>query len=186
MRPKGKSKSTLLSPESQKAKKQAQKQAKASKESVKIHMLYARSDFQKGDLENAHMQAGWACEKLKADDLDTEPIEFLGEIKIELGDLDGARDCFLQAVARKEKGSREILEFGDEAKYLWLGQLSTAEEAVAWYMKGADVLVNVLNKYEGEAVLHIKRKLSTTYCSLVELYLTDLWYTSSLSELTVA
>lgn len=174
MRPKGKTKSTALSPASQQAKKEAQKQKRKTKEAIHIHMYNARRFFQAGDLENAAMNASWACEKLSEDNPDTEPFEFWGEVQIECDNLEGARKCFLEAVRRKEKGDGNV-EFGDDAKYSWLGQLSTGLEAVEWYKKGQDVLLKVLEKVADEQELEVKKRLSVTCCSIVELYLTDLW-----------
>jgi hypothetical protein len=171
MRPKGRTKSTPLSPESQKAKKEAQKKMKKVKEGLRMHMQNARSYFVQGNLESAHMNAGWACEVVMEENLDdTEPFELLGEIKIDFEDLEGAKECFFEAVRRREKVPVEKSQDGDEAKFQWLGQLSTGQEAVEWYLKGTEVL-KVLAQQDS----FYRVQLSTTFCSLVEIYLTDLW-----------
>jgi hypothetical protein len=105
------------------------------------------------------------------------PIELLGEINIELGEIEQARECFLEAVRRKE-GSVER-ELGEEGKFLWLGQLSSEEEAEKWYVLGVEVLVRLVDGIaEDEKRQSVREKISEVYCSLIELYLTDLWYDS--------
>lgn len=176
MKPKGKTKSTTLSPESQKARNRAKVNAKRAKESVTEKCNMARQALAAGDLDAANEWAMGACKLLNEDSVNTEPIELLGEIRIEMGSLETAKECFLEAVRRREVLPLESLEFGDEGKYLWLGQLSTAEEAVDWYTKGTEILLRILDRVKVKEEQKVKRKLCEIYCSLVELYLTDLWY----------
>jgi len=173
MKPKAKSKSTKLSPTEQKARKQDQDSTK----SILSLCSRARLSLEQGELSTAHDLASRACALLPKDSPNVHPIELLGEINIELGEIEQARECFLEAVRRKE-GSVER-ELGEEGKFLWLGQLSSEEEAEKWYVLGVEVLVRLVDGIaEDEKRQSVREKISEVYCSLIELYLTDLWYDS--------
>lgn len=177
MKPKQKSKSTKLSPEAQKAKVKAKRAA----ESINELCSRARTALENGELDTAHELATKACSVLKADSPNVHPIELLGEIKIELGEIEQARECFLEAVRRRETVSEQSIEAGEEGKFLWLGQLSSEEEAVKWYTRGAETLLRLVDTItDDEKRKPIHEKISDVYCSLIELYLTDLWYSSSI------
>lgn len=86
-----------------------------------------------------------------------------------------------------------------------LAQLSTGQEAVDYYKKGIELIVAEYEKQEADAANdHLQPKssksdehdddeedsgkitksdISTAYCSLAELYLTDLWYSFYISSL---
>ena len=171
MKPKPKSKSTKLSPSEQKARKADQSFTKS------INSLYTRSRtaLEEGELATAHDLASRACTLLPKDSPNVHPIELLGEIKIEMGEIEQARECFLEAVRRKEGGLET--ELGEEGKFLWLGQLSSEEEAEKWYLQGVEVLLRLLGLIaEDEKKRVVREKISEVYCSLIELYLTDLWF----------
>src|SRR5579859_4120135 len=174
MKPKAKSKSTKLSPSEQKARKQDS----VSTKSITSLCSRSRTVLEEGDLSTAHDLASRACTILPKDSPNVHPIELLGEIKIELGEIEQARECFLEAVRRKE-GQQEK-ELGEEGKFLWLGQLSSEEEAEKWYNLGVEVLLRLVDTItEEEKKGAVREKISEVYCSLIELYLTDLWYLSS-------
>jgi hypothetical protein len=173
MKPKQKSKSTKLSPEAQRAKLKAKRTA----ESITDLCSRARSALEDGEIDTAHELATKACGVLKADSPNVHPIELLGEIKIELGEIEQARECFLEAVRRRENVAEQNIEAGEEGKFLWLGQLSSEEEAVKWYNRGVDTLLQLVGTIAGDKQRKpIHQKISEVYCSLIELYLTDLWY----------
>lgn len=74
-------------------------------------------------------------------------------------------------------------ELGEEGKFLWLGQLSSEEEAEKWYNLGVEVLLRLSESVtEEEKRGVVREKISEVYCSLIELYLTDLWYSISVKE----
>src|SRR5579859_3862686 len=171
MKPKQATKSTKLSPA-------AQKKAKSEKDTAKsIQSLCSRSRaaLEEGDLSVAHDLASRACAIVPRDSHNVHPVELLGEILIELGEIEQARECFLEAVRRREGVSG--VEPGEEGKFLWLGQLSSEEEAEKWYNLGVEALNKFLESTEDERQKKaIQEKISEVYCSLLELYLTDLWY----------
>jgi tetratricopeptide (TPR) repeat protein len=171
MKPKSK-KSTKLSPAAQKAKRAAG----ASEDTAKtISSLIARSRtaLEDGDLDGAHSLAARACQLLPAESPNVQCIELLGELNIEAERFDEARECFLEAVRRRQDVPPNP---GEEGKFLWLGQLSEGEESQTWYLKGIEILKRIVEIAEDEnAQKKARNKLCESYCSVVELYLTDLW-----------
>lgn len=112
-------------------------------------------------------------------------LNLLGEIYVELGEIDAARQYFLQAAAIDEDGTIGEDVGGGAEKFLWLAQLSEegGQDSVDWYESGASSLriqiQALLDKKklsaEGEAMLEEKRrKLATALCGVVEVYMTDL------------
>jgi tetratricopeptide (TPR) repeat protein len=173
MKPKTLSKSTKLSPAAQKAQKAVKDTAKA----IASLCSRSRTALEEGELTTARELASRACEILPKDSPNVHPIELLGEINIELGEPEQARECFLEAVRRREDVAGGKLEAGEEGKFLWLGQLSSEEEAEKWYNLGADTLIRFIESTtDDEKRKPIHDKICEVYCSLIELYLTDLWY----------
>lgn len=81
--------------------------------------------------------------------------------------------CFLKAVeASPEDGHR---------KYLCLGQLSQGQDAIKYLLKGIDILIRQLNSQDDSAAASTSTQditnfdVSTAFCSLAEVYLTDCW-----------
>src|ERR1700736_135336 len=118
MKPKALSKSTKLSPAAQKAQKSQKKTAKA----IASLCSRSRTALEEGELSTAHDFASRACGILPKDSHNVHPIELLGEVNIELGEIEQARECFLEAVRRREGIASENIEAGEEGKFLWLGQ----------------------------------------------------------------
>jgi len=133
---------------------------------------------------------------LSGSDVDTAlrlpALDLLGEIYIELGEADEARNVFLQAVKLDPDGSLGNEVSGGADKFLWLAQLCDqgGQESVDWFEKGAVVLRRELGQYEGralseqdEVIQEIKRtKLSNALCGAAEVYMTDLRSVSQLYE----
>ena len=65
------------------------------------------------------------------------------------------------------------------AKYLYLGQLTTGLEAVTHITRGIEILKRDNDgEVEGadeEVPLQGREELSSAYCALAEIYLTDAW-----------
>jgi len=182
MKPKNKSKSTRLSPAAQKARK-VEKQSSDSAKTISSLMSRSRAALEEGDLQTAHDLAFRTCSLLPNDSPNVHPLELLGEIQIELGEFERARECFLEAVRRREGVAAETFELGEEGKFLWLGQLSTEEDAEKWYLKGVEMLQHILERTrEEEHRRRIREKVCDVYCSIVELFLTDLWFYYSFSS----
>ncbi|XP_077431976.1 uncharacterized protein LOC144057872 isoform X2 [Vanacampus margaritifer] len=120
------------------------------------------------------------CQRaLDLESTNLQTIDMLGHISSELGDTEKAKGVFLRAV--------ELSPDVGHSKYMYLGQLHTGQEAVDYYTKGIQVLVSALDKQaqttaQAGAAAHVDEDLelptmkdvSMAYCSIAELYLTDL------------
>ncbi|KAH6625967.1 hypothetical protein B0J18DRAFT_126973 [Chaetomium sp. MPI-SDFR-AT-0129] len=116
-------------------------------------------------------------------------LSLLGQIHVELGDIDSAHAFFAAAVKADEDGSLPEDLGGGPEKFLWLAQLSQegGQDSVSWFERGASALraqIQVLtSELESrpltrdvqEALIADKRKrLAEALCSVVEVYMTDL------------
>lgn len=111
-------------------------------------------------------------------------INLLGEINIELGDADTAREYFTVAAALDPHGALPEARGGGPEKFFWLAQLCEegGAESVQWYEAGADVLRRQIGELEGRAtgseaqplLEEKRRKLANALCGIAEVYMTDL------------
>jgi tetratricopeptide (TPR) repeat protein len=116
-------------------------------------------------------------------------LSLLGQIHVELGDIDSAHAFFTAAVKADEDGSLPEDIGGGPEKFLWLAQLSDegGQDSVSWFERGAAALRSQiqalteslesrpLTRDAQEAVIAEKRKrLAETLCAVVEVYMTDL------------
>ena len=180
MKPKARSrKSTKLSPAAQKARKSEKESTDVTKTITSL-IQRSRAALEEGEIETAHQLAYRANLLLPKNSTHVQPIELLGELNIELEKFDDACECFMEAIKRRENVASESFEVGEEAKFLWLGQLSNGETSQKWYLRGIDVLQGILTRTadnELQTKIKIQEQLCSGYCSVTELYLTDLWYT---------
>ncbi len=97
----------------------------------------------------------------------TGALDALGEVLVSLDEREEAKGVFQRSV--------ELSPALGFSKWMYLGQLSSGEEAAACFHSGMGLIRKEL---EGGSVAHsqdfLKRRLSEAYCSLVELYMTDL------------
>ena len=115
-------------------------------------------------------------------------VNLLGEICVELGEIEEAMIYFEHAVSLDPEGKvPEAMGEGAE-KFLWLAQLCEegGKVSVDWYEKGVTALQHEIAAIESgqvkgldkEALLLLrvekKRKLANALCSIVEVYMTDL------------
>ncbi|KAE9376843.1 putative UPF0661 TPR repeat-containing protein C16D10.01c [Stipitochalara longipes BDJ] len=155
-------------------------------ESPSILLAQATAALQQGDIAAAVKPAKRAASLLDLQSEEALPaLSLLGEIHIELGEIDAARQYFLQAAAIDEDGTIGEDVGGGAEKFLWLAQLSEegGQDSVDWFEKGAVCLrIQIqhlldqknLNK-AAEALLEEKtRKLTGALCAVVEVYMTDL------------
>lgn len=123
--------------------------------------------------------AGLFCQRaLDVESTNLQALDMLGHIYSELGDTQKAKGAFLRAV--------ELSPDDGHSKYMYLGQIHTGKEAVDYYTKGIQVLLSALEKQEtttpaGAAALPDEnselptaKDVSVAYCSIAEIYLTDL------------
>lgn len=116
-------------------------------------------------------------------------LSLLGQIHVELGEVDTARDCFAAAVRVDEDGTLPEDLGGGPEKFLWLAQLSEdgGRDSVSWFERGAAALRAQIQQLserldslpqtrdQQETVINEKRrKLADTLCAVAEVYMTDL------------
>lgn len=113
--------------------------------------------------------------------LDLEPtnlntLDMLGNICAELGNEEKAKQVFLRAVALSpEEG---------HSKYMYLGQVHSGMEAVQYFGKGIEAMLNALEKQTTPAAAAAaislddpgvtNKDISVAFCSIAEIFFTDL------------
>lgn len=124
----------------------------------------------------------------------------LGETKVSMGDQEGARQDFERAIALlndEDEFCDEILKAeGIENKaslYMNMGQLSSDDEALRAYNKGVELLETAIlfresretlsecktdddNSDGSNPVNELRKQLCGAYCTIAELYMTDLCF----------
>lgn len=181
-----------------KAKAQLKKTSSANTKPPKQLLAEATAHLEQGDATSAVSLAKQALSTA----LDTDDARacaahnLLGEIHVELGEIDAARTYFLAAVAIDTDGALPEDVGGGAEKFNWLAQLSEdgGADSVQWYDKAAACLraqVQVLTDAVAEAkrkgsahgtlekelegrVEEKKLKLAETLCAVAEVYMTDL------------
>ncbi|KAA8567105.1 hypothetical protein EYC84_010174 [Monilinia fructicola] len=151
-------------------------------------LIQATKCLQEGDIEGAVPFAKKALELVDVQAVEALPtLNLLGEIHVELGDIDSARQYFMQAAGIDENGDLSEDVGGGAEKFLWLAQLSEegGEDSVGWYEKGAislkaqiGALLEKLEKNKlddaGLASLEEKRrKLAVALCGVCEALVTE-------------
>jgi hypothetical protein len=118
-------------------------------------------------------------------------LEKVGELKVSVGDQDGAVQDFREAIAILEE-EEKTLKFYDTYSSLsmYIGQLCVEDEARVAYEQGVTCLESCMNLAQQELapetgninptitnqLRDLSRKLCVAYCAVAELYLTDLCY----------
>lgn len=120
-------------------------------------------------------------------------LNLLGEVNVELGNVEEARSYFLKAVALDPEGAIPETLGGGAEKFLWLAQLCEegGSESVGWFEKGVRALKHEIEGLEGQdtrkmsedeveardmMVEEKKGKLAEALCAVAEVYMTDLSY----------
>ena len=162
---------------------------------VPIEQLVASADTAMAslDVEKAAQFYSQAVAKLRGSanqgDAMLHVLEKLGECSVSMGDQDGARQCFQDALSVLESNAQDTNSMAyHEARsnlYLYTGQLSMAQEALESYLKGVHSLeacllllpqnIDATQERDGTEKI-LKQKLSGAYCTIAELFLTDLCY----------
>lgn len=115
-------------------------------------------------------------------------LNLLGEICVELGDVESAKTYFEKAVTLDPHGQVPETMGGGAEKFLWLAQLCEegGKQSVEWFERGAKALQVEIAALEGGSMPNLdeesllmmrvekKRKLANALCGIVEVYMTDL------------
>ncbi|XP_058940486.2 uncharacterized protein [Pocillopora verrucosa] len=99
-----------------------------------------------------------------------EVLEMAGSVYLETGDMDKAKSCFENAV--------RISPDQGYSKFMNLGQLLEGQEAVAAFNKGIQLMIaskdnDTAQASASDSTVASSTEISTAYCSLAEMYLTD-------------
>jgi tetratricopeptide (TPR) repeat protein len=155
-------------------------------ESPEVLLSHASAALQQGDIISSAELAKRSLNLLGSDSSDSLPtLNLLGEIHVELGEIDAARQYFLRGAAIDTDGTMAEELGGGAEKFLWLAQLSDegGVDSVRWYEKGAAALrtqiqaLQIREKLDASSELLLEekqRKLAVTLCGVVEVYMTDL------------
>jgi len=120
--------------------------------------------------------------------LETEPdnvraLEVSASMLMELGQTESAKQCLGRAV--------EVSPAVGFSKYMTLGQLMEGAEAVQCYQKGIELMLKEKESKEAQEVMAACRgdnqsvtnqDISTAYCAIAEIYLTDCCFDESAEE----
>ncbi|XP_066441824.1 uncharacterized protein [Eleutherodactylus coqui] len=162
-----------LSPQERMKVRMQNKAKKKTANKYSIHQLLEKTEEY---LDNFNFEmAQLFCQRA----LDMEPdnleiLDMMGNICMELGNAEKAKQVFLKAVdLSPDKG---------HAKYMCLGQIHCKEEALQYFQKGLDVMIHAYQsqpQVSGAASVPDEievttKDISTAFCSVAEIYLTDL------------
>ncbi|KAM6968253.1 uncharacterized protein FYW47_006951 [Aplochiton taeniatus] len=170
-----------LSPQDRMKQRMHEKAKKKSAEKYSVLQLLEKTE-EYMDSFDFEMAARFCQRALDLAPSNLQTLDMLGNICSELGDIPRAKEIsllFLRAV--------ELSPDEGHSKYMYLGQIHTAQEAVNYYTKGIQILQSVLDKQThitalaGAAALPphdpdlpTPKDLCVAYCSVAEIYLTDL------------
>ncbi|XP_028984198.1 uncharacterized protein si:dkey-12j5.1 isoform X1 [Betta splendens] len=168
-----------LSPQERVKLRMHEKAKKKTAEKYSVQQLLEKTE-EYMDSFNFEM-AGLFCKRA----LDMEPsnlqtLDMLGHIYSELGESEKAKEVFLHAV--------ELSPDVGHTKYMYLGQIHTGQEAVDYYTRGVQVLLSALENQtqpaqaqagaaalsDEDPQLPTAKDVSVAFCSIAEIYLTDL------------
>jgi tetratricopeptide (TPR) repeat protein len=172
-------------PQDRKSKKSVKNGASKPKASPEALLVQAATLLQTSEPEEALVAARRALNILQPSS--TPPsvaalpaLNLLGEIQVELGDPESAREAFEAAIAIDPLGASDGAE-----KFLWMAQLNEegGAKSVAWFEKGIEVLKREIGELEGILVKKTevtdlleekKQKVANSLCGIAEVYMTDL------------
>jgi tetratricopeptide (TPR) repeat protein len=172
-------------PQDRKSKKSAKNGGSKPKASPEALLVQAATLLQTSEPEEALVAARRALNILQPSS--TPPsvaalpaLNLLGEIQVELGDPESAREAFEAAIAIDPLGVSDGAE-----KFLWMAQLNEegGAKSVAWFEKGIEVLKREIGELEGTLVKKTevtdlleekKQKVANSLCGIAEVYMTDL------------
>ncbi|RNA35938.1 putative assembly chaperone of rpl4 [Brachionus plicatilis] len=157
--------------------KTQQKKKSKSKLSVE-ELLDHAEDF----LDQYELEKAFQCAK-KALDIDPKnlhALDTMASIQMEMGNVESAKSLYEKLVGLSPDDGF--------SKYMCLAQLSSGIEAVNFYKKGVELMLIEFNKQSGDTNQPSTSKqdedndtnsvtkldISTAFCSIAELYLTDL------------
>jgi tetratricopeptide (TPR) repeat protein len=173
-------------PQNRKSKKKANNGTSASKPKASPEelLVQAATLLQTSQPEEALVAARRALNILQPSSTPSvaalPALNLLGEINVELGDPESAREAFEVAIALDPEGASDGAE-----KFLWMAQLNDegGAESIRWFERGVAVLKREIIELEGksaqktevtELLEEKKQKVANSLCGVAEVYMTDL------------
>ncbi|XP_029959281.1 probable assembly chaperone of rpl4 [Salarias fasciatus] len=166
-----------LSPQERMKVRMHEKAKKKSAEKYSVLQLLEKTE-EYMDSFDFEMAALFCQRALDVESTNLQALDMLGHIHSELGDTQKAKEAFLRAV--------ELSPDVGHSKYMCLGQIHTGQEAVDYYTRGIQVLLSTLEEQkattaagaaaqpEEDHQVPTEKDVSVAYCSIAEIYLTDL------------
>lgn len=149
---------------SRSSRKGGNKTSKPKRSTLKDHIEAAEDCTARCEYDQALMHYEKA---LSQEPENTALLDAAGEVLLEIGQVDQARDVFTRSVQLQPAGSY--------MPYMYLAQLSQGVDAVACYDRGLHLLNTELQGAPPEdAALAIQTKLAEGLCAKAELFMTDL------------
>jgi len=168
----------MLSPQERMKLRMHEKAKKKTAEKYSVLQLLEKTE-ECMDSFDFEMAALYCQRALDLESTNLQALDMLGHICSELGDTQKAKGVFLRAV--------ELSPDVGHSKYMYLGQIHTGQEAVDYYTRGIQVLLSTLEKQaqttpqagaaaplDEDPGLPTVKDVSVAYCSIAEIYLTDL------------
>ncbi|XP_029833164.2 probable assembly chaperone of rpl4 [Ixodes scapularis] len=151
------------------SKKNETKENKHAESSVEELLSMVESAMDELQFDQAR-QLGERALRLEPDNLKT--LDVLSGLLLEMGDVAGASQLLQRMIELEpDDGFR---------KYLSMGQLCDGKESLRHYSKGVEILQRLLGERQGasaeadpEGSGHLSRELSSAYCAMAEIYMTD-------------
>lgn len=130
---------------------------------------------------NIELATQFLRKAMKQDPSNVEALEGLGELLMEQGLVEEAKDAFLKSIAVNPQDSG--------GKFMYLAQLQQGMEALESFQQGLSLLKRDLDIFYSksgasssssntntEGPMMLKRQLCTGYCSVAELWMSDLCF----------
>ncbi|KAM5157333.1 LOW QUALITY PROTEIN: uncharacterized protein ACMZJ9_008656 [Mantella aurantiaca] len=151
-------------------------QNKAKKKTAQKYSVHQLLEKAEEYLDNFNYEmARLFCQRaldMEPDNLET--LGMMGNVCMELGDADKAKQISFCAELSPDKG---------HAKYMCLGQIHCKEEAVQYFQKGLQIMIRTYQSqpqasgaasWQEEEIEVTAMDVSAAFCSVAEIYLTDL------------
>ncbi|CAL1536079.1 unnamed protein product [Lymnaea stagnalis] len=124
------------------------------------------------------------CQRaLETDPDNVRALETSASLLVELGNVDSAKQCLGRAI--------ELSPDSGFSKYMTLGQLMEGSTAVECYQKGIELMIKEKQEKEAQEVVAAAcnnnssvsdRDISSAYCAIAEIYLTDCCFDEGAEE----
>ncbi|XP_075443525.1 uncharacterized protein LOC142487692 isoform X2 [Ascaphus truei] len=151
-------------------------QDKARKKTAEMCSVEQLLEKTEDCLDNFNFElAQMFCQRaLDMDPTNLEILDMLGNICMELGNIEKAKQVLLKAV--------ELSPGTGHAKYMYLGQIHCKDEAIQYFSKGIEIMISahqtqpqLIGASSCPDKMEVTSKdISTAFCSVAEIYFTDL------------